>query len=135
MAEPTVPVGGALIFTGASGAAMLVMLATMGISPERMGAGLFGAIISIAFFPPRGVGGWRLALLVLASMLLASYAGPIIAPALVIAGSKIGVTEVHSTAVSCAIVGAFPKPLIVLAQAAWKKLLKRYGVQDADSPA
>jgi hypothetical protein len=132
MAEPTAPaVGTALIFTGASGTAILLGLSAMGIDPERMGAGLFGAIIALAFFPPREVG-WRLALLVLASMLLASYAGPIFAPPVMYAGRQIGVPDVHSMAVSCAMVGAFPKPVAVIAQALWVKALKKYGVQDAD---
>lgn len=138
MAEPTTPaLGTAFFFAGASGTAFLVALAAMGISPERMGAGLGGAIIAIAFFPPSEVG-WRLGLLVLASMLLASFAGPIVAPPIIFAGSKLGVPDVHSMAVACGLVGAFPKPFVVLCRAAWRKFLKQYmGVRDAadDLPA
>jgi hypothetical protein len=135
MAEPaTTSVGSAVVFTGATGATILLSLSMMGIDLERLGAGLFGAIIAIAFFPSKDTRSFKLALLVFASMLLASFVGPFVAPAVRVVGDPLGVPAVHATSVACAIVGAFPKPIVVLVRATWIKFLQRYGVKDVDPP-
>lgn len=101
----------------ATGAVGGPTLASFGLDPYSIVAGLMGCAVALVFSPPEKVTAKRLAATALGSVLVASLGTPYVAPSLVVGK----VPEIHANAVAAALLGACAKPVFLWAKARFEK--------------
>lgn len=136
MAEPGASAAAAAATAAATGVVSIPILASMGIDPPAMVAGLLGATLVQSLLPTEGHTWRSVALITLGSVLLASVGTAVLEPWAT--RKAMEVLEVQPAkepmrAATAAFLGAFAQPLVLLARGAIAKFFPSAKKEGSDA--